>query len=200
MATLVCFWKVRCSQEVTKTHCFYLGKFQSQVSFARLVLVLFEGHVHPEVAKTTVFTEGMRTASVEHNVCLCFHRCVVLATCCLSAKFNRSENVDVLSVFDQRDEVQETLPAAVFIQTRCSHSRFSVTAWHLILQPRCQPRCQRSRARRPVQDHHHTTSGRRWRARVCIATSATTTAPTRGISFTPTCGVGASMPRRSRSS
>ena len=118
MATLVCFWKVKCSQKSNENHCFYRGKFQSQVSIARVVLVLFEGHVHTWVQKTTGFTEGMRTASVEHNVWLCFHRCGMFGTGCLSRKFNRNENVDVSRVFDQRDEVQETLPAAVFIQTR----------------------------------------------------------------------------------
>ena len=39
----------------------------------------------------------------------------MFGTCCLSGNFNRNENVDVLSVFDQRDEVQEKLPAAVLI-------------------------------------------------------------------------------------
>ena len=109
------FWKVKCSQKVTKNHCFYRGKFQSQVSIARVVLVLFEAHVHTWVEKTTGFIEGMRTASVEHNVWLCFHRCGMFGTCCLSGKFNRSENVDVSRVFDQRDEVRVTLPATVFI-------------------------------------------------------------------------------------
>ena len=42
---------------------FYRGKFQSQVSIARVVLVLFEAHVPTRVEKTTGFTEGMRTAS-----------------------------------------------------------------------------------------------------------------------------------------
>ena len=115
MATLVCFLEGQVLTKSDENHCFYRGKFQSQVSIARVVLVLFEGHVHPEVAKTTGFTEGMRTASVEHNVWLFFHRCGMLGTGCLSGKFNRSENVDVLSVFGQRDDVQETLPAAVFI-------------------------------------------------------------------------------------
>ena len=115
MATLVCFLEGQVLTKSNENHCFYRGKFQSQVSIARVVLVLFEGHVHTRVQKTTGFTEGMRTASVEHNVCLCFHRCGMFGTCCLSGKFNRSENVDVLSVFGQRDEVEETLPAAVFI-------------------------------------------------------------------------------------
>ena len=115
MATLVCFLEGQVLTKSDENHCFYRGKFQSQVSIARVALVLFERHVHPEVEKTTGFTEGMRTASVEHNVCLCFHRCGMFGTGCLSRKFNRNENVDVLSVFDQRDEVQETLPVAVVI-------------------------------------------------------------------------------------
>ena len=115
MATLVCFLEGQVLAKSNENHCFYRGKFQSQVSIARVVLVLFEGHVHTRVEKTTGFTEGMRTASSEHNVCLCFPRCGMSGTGCLSGKFNRNENVDVLSVFDQRDEVQETLPATVFI-------------------------------------------------------------------------------------
>ena len=150
MATLVCFLEGQVLSKNDENHCFYRGNFQSQVSIARVILVLFEGHVHPEVAKTNGFTEGMRTSSVEHNVRRCFHRCGMFGTRCLSGKFNRNENVDVLSVFGKRDEVQETLPAAVFIQNFCSHSQFSVTACHLIPQPRCQPRCQRSRASNPV--------------------------------------------------
>ena len=50
-------------QALTKSdenHCFYRGKFQSQVSIARVALVLSEEHVHTKVAKTTGFTEGMR--------------------------------------------------------------------------------------------------------------------------------------------
>ena len=75
------------------------------MSIARVALVLSEWHVHTKVEKTTGFTEGMCTASVEHNVWLCFHRCGMFGTGCLSGKFNRNENVDVLSVFDQCDEV-----------------------------------------------------------------------------------------------
>ena len=105
MATLVCFREGQVLTRSDENHCFYRGKFHSQVSIARVVLVLFEGHVHTRVQKTTGFTEGMRSASVEHNVGLCFHRCGMFGTCCLSGKFNRNENVDVLSVFDQCDEV-----------------------------------------------------------------------------------------------
>ena len=115
MATLVCFLEGQVLTKSDENHCFYRGKFQSQVSIARVALVLSEWHVHTKVEKTTGFTEGMWTASVEHNVWLCFHRCGMFGTGCLSGKFNRNENVGVFSVSDQRDEVQETLPAAVFI-------------------------------------------------------------------------------------
>ena len=80
-----------------------------------MALAFSEGYVHTRVAKTTIFTEGIGTASVKLNVWLCVHRCSMFGTGCLSGNFNRTENVDVLSVFGQRDEVEETLPAAVFI-------------------------------------------------------------------------------------
>ena len=83
MASLVCFLEGQVLTKSDENHCVYLGKFQSQVSIARVVLVLFEGHVHARLEKTTVFTEGMWTASVDHNVCLCFHRCGMFGTCCL---------------------------------------------------------------------------------------------------------------------
>ena len=83
MATLVCFLEGQAHMKSDENHCFYRGKFQSQVSIARVVLVLFEAHVHTRVEKTTGFTEGMRTASVEHNVCLCFHWCGMFRTWCL---------------------------------------------------------------------------------------------------------------------
>ena len=150
MATLVGFWKVRCSQEVTKTTVFTEGDFNRKCQSHVWFWFCSRGMFTQRLRKLTGFTEGMRTASVEYNVCLCFHRCGMFGTGCLSGKFNRNENVDVFSVFRQRDEVQETLHAAVFIQNFCSHSQFSVTACHLIPQPRCQPRCQRSRASNPV--------------------------------------------------
>ena len=83
MATLVCFLEGQVLARSDENHCFYRGKFQSQVSIARVVLVLFEAHVHTRVEKTTVFTEGMRTASVEHNVCLRFLWCGMCRTWCL---------------------------------------------------------------------------------------------------------------------
>ena len=100
-----------------------------------MALTFSEGHVHRRVEKTTFFTEEIGTAGVKLNVWLWVHRCSMFGTSSLSGNRKRNENVDVLSVFDQRDELQETLPAAVFIQNFCSHSRFSVTAWHLIPQP-----------------------------------------------------------------
>ena len=84
MATFVCFWKGQVLTKSDENHCFYRGKFQSQVSIARVALVLSEGHVHTKVEKThCFFTEGLWTAGVEHNVWLCCHRCGMFGTCCL---------------------------------------------------------------------------------------------------------------------
>ena len=50
----------------------------------------------------------------------------------LSGNRKRNENIDVSRVFGLRDEVQDTLPAAVFIQNFCSHSEFSVTVFQVV--------------------------------------------------------------------
>ena len=99
MTTLVCFLEGQVLAKRNENHCFYRGKFQSQVSIARVVLVLFEGYVHTRVAKTTIFTEGIGTAGVELNVWLWVYRCSMFGTSSLSGNFNRSENVDVSRVF-----------------------------------------------------------------------------------------------------
>ena len=49
MATLVCLLEGHVLAKSDENHCFYRVKFQSQVSIARVALVLSEGHVHPEV-------------------------------------------------------------------------------------------------------------------------------------------------------
>ena len=58
MATLVCFLEGQVLMKSDENHCFFRGKFQSQVSIARVVLVLFEGHVHTRVEKTHWFYRG----------------------------------------------------------------------------------------------------------------------------------------------
>ena len=80
-----------------------------------MALVLSEWHVHTSVAKTTFFTEGIGTAGVKLNVWLWVHRCSMFGESSLSGNRKRNENIDVSRVFGLRDEVQVTLPAAVFI-------------------------------------------------------------------------------------
>ena len=97
-----------------------------------MALTLSEGHVHRRVEKTTFFTEEIGTAGVKLNVWLWVHRCSMFGTSSLSGNRKRNENIDVSRVFGLRDEVQETLPAAVFIQNFCSHSEFSVTVFQVV--------------------------------------------------------------------
>ena len=59
MATLVGLLEGQVLTKSDENHCFYRGKFQSQVSIARVALVLSEWHVHTKAEKTTGFTEGM---------------------------------------------------------------------------------------------------------------------------------------------
>ena len=58
MATLVFLLESQVLTKSDENHCFYRGKFQSQMSIARVALVLSEWHLHTNVEKTTGFTEG----------------------------------------------------------------------------------------------------------------------------------------------
>ena len=78
------------------------------------------------------FTEGIGTAGVKLNVWLWVPRCSMFGTSSLSGNRKRNENIDVSRVFGLRDKVQETLPAADFIQNFCSHSEVSVTVFQVV--------------------------------------------------------------------
>ena len=89
MATLVCFWKVKRSQKVAKTTVFTEGKFNRKCQSHVWFWFCPRGMFTQRLRKPLFFTEGLWTAGVQHNVCLCFHRCGMFGTCCLSGKFNR---------------------------------------------------------------------------------------------------------------
>ena len=84
MATFGLFLEGQVLTKSNENHCFLPRKISiANVNRTCGSLVLSECPVHTKLEKTTGFTEGMRTPSVEHNVWLCFHRCGMFGTCCL---------------------------------------------------------------------------------------------------------------------